>query len=113
MANRNGIANAEARKVPVTSTEFSQRFSSKQECYRFVASECKIALDDFKVTSIHHLRDIVSGNRKTIKSADLQHIHVPHFTNLSVEKMLEWAKQYPEVFQVLPVEQSEIAVLHR
>ena len=95
MAARNGIANVEERKVDVTSTEFSQRFSSKQECFRFLASEVGAYLDDYKVMSIFHLRDIISGNRTLVKSKDIQHIHVPIFESLSVVKMLEWASKYP------------------
>ena len=63
MANRNGIADADQRKVGVTSSEFSQRFSSKQECFRFLASECQIYLDTYETMSIYHLKDIISGNR--------------------------------------------------
>ena len=80
---------------------------------RFVAQECGIALDEYKVVSIYHLREIVMGKRKTIKQADLKHIHVPQFEGLSKEKMLEWAMAYPEVFQILPSDQREVDVLHR
>ena len=67
MANRNGIANADQRKVGVNSSEFNQRFSSKQETFRFLATECGIYLDTYETMSIYHLKDIVSGNRKHIK----------------------------------------------
>ena len=113
MAANNGIASADQRKVPVLSSVFAQRFSNKMECYRFVAQECSIALDDYRVVSVFHLRDIVEGNRKTIKQADLKHIHVPQFPGLNLESMLEFAEKYPEVFQVLPRENSEIMQLHR
>ena len=63
--------------------------------------------------SIHHLRGIVSGNRKTIKSKDVCQVHVPHFDSLSIEKMLDFAKNYPEVFEILPEEPREINILHR
>ena len=63
--------------------------------------------------SIHHLRGIVSGNRKTIKSKDVCQVHVPHFDSLSIEKMLDFAKKYPEVFEILPEESREINILHR
>lgn len=48
-----------------------------------------------------------------IKSKDIKHAHVPQFTGLSVECMLEWAKKYPKVFKALPAEQAEIESLHR
>ena len=71
MASRDHIAGVDERKVAVTSTEFSQRFSSKQECFRFLASEVGAYLDDYKVMSIFHLRDIISGSRTLIKSKDI------------------------------------------
>jgi hypothetical protein len=63
--------------------------------------------------SVFHLRDIISGNRMMIKSKDIRHVHVPQFTGLSVENMLEYAKKYPKVFKALPAEQAEIESLHR
>ena len=102
MANRNGIADADQRKVAVTSTEFSQRFSSKQEAFRFLASEVGIYLDTYETMSIYHLKDIISGQRSRIKSKDVKFVHVPHFSSLSVEKMLEFARPYTEVYMILP-----------
>ena len=104
MASKNGIADVHDRKVGVTSSEFSQRFSSKQECFRFLATEVGAYLDAYNTMSIFHLRDIISGNRVLIKSKDIKHIHVPQFPGMSVEKMLEWAKRHPEVYAALPSE---------
>ena len=82
-------------------------------CYRFVAQECSIALDDYRTTSTDHLRAIISGERKTIKSKDLRSIHVPQFPGLNVEAMLEFAENHPEVFEILPSDRTEIENLHR
>ena len=113
MARPGGIAGLDARMKTVPSTEFSQRFSSKQECYRFVSFHCGIYCDSPATFSIHHLRSIVQGQRKTIKSKDVCQVHVPHFDSLSIAHMLEFASNYPEVFQILPEEKREINVLHR
>ena len=113
MANPNGLADHHARQRTVVSSEFSQKFSSKQETYRFVASECQIYCDTPNVFTINHLKDIISGDRKTIKSKDVCQVHVPMFESLSTLKMLEWAQDYPEVFEILPRDQGEIQSLHR
>ena len=63
--------------------------------------------------SIFHLKDIISGAKKHIKSKDVKHIHVPSFSGLSIENMLQFAKGYPMVYQILPSEQGEIEHLHR
>ena len=38
---------------------------------------------------------------------------MPFYENLSIQHMLEWAKRYPEVYQVLPADKEEIKNLHR
>ena len=98
MANRNGIANSDQRKVGVNSSEFSHRFSSKEECFWFLATECGIYLDTYETMSIFHLKDVISGARQHIKSKDVKHIHVPHFPGLSVDNILEFARAHPSVF---------------
>ena len=35
------------------------------------------------------------------------------FDSLSTAKMLDWAQDYPEVFEILPAETAEINALHR
>ena len=78
-----------------------------------MATEVGAYLDTYQVMSVFHLRDIISGNRMMIRSKDIKHIHVPQFTGLSVEGMLEFTKKYPKVFKALPAEQAEIESLHR
>ena len=78
-----------------------------------MATEVGAYLDTYQVMSVFHLRDIISGERMMIKSKDIKHAHVPQFTGLSVECMLELAKKYPRVFKALPAEQAEIESLHR
>ena len=113
MAARNGIASMNDRAIKVTSTEFSAVASSKTEVYRFLASEVGAFLDDYHTMTIWHLRDIMAGKRRMIKSKDVKHLHVPQFEGLSTADILEWAKEFPEVFQALPSEESEIDMLHR
>ena len=47
--------------------------------------------------TVYHLRDIAAGNRKMIKAHEVKVIQVPQFEGLSIEKMLNFAKIYPEV----------------
>ena len=77
MARPGGVAMGDDRLRHITSNEFSQRFSSKAETWRFVATECQIYCDTQHVFTINHLRDIIAGRRKTIKSKDVCQIHVP------------------------------------
>jgi len=60
------------------------------------------------VVTVWHLRDLVAGKRRLVKSKDIKHLHVPQFDGLSTADILEYAKRFPEVFQALPSEQNEI-----
>ena len=97
MARQGGIASAEDRLVKVTAQEFSAVASSKQEVYRFLATEVGAYLDSYNTMTVWHLRDIMAGKRKMIKSKDIKHLHVPLFEGLSTRDILDWAKQYQEV----------------
>ena len=79
MAARNGIAGVNERKVDVQSDLFSSHFSSKNEIANWLQCDVGAYLDDWRVMSIYHLRDIVSGARRHIKSKEVKHIHIPQF----------------------------------
>ena len=53
--------------------------------------------------TVWHLRDLSSGKKKRLKSALVEEIGIPQFEGLSIEKMLEFAKNYPKVNDYLPV----------
>ena len=61
----------------VTASEFAAKFQSKREVYRFLASEVNVFLPPFENVTVWHLRDIQSGAKNRIKSADVKHINVP------------------------------------
>lgn len=86
--------------------------SSKKEIYRFLSSEVSAYLDSYETMTIWHLRDIASGERRLIKSKHAKHITIPQFENLTVDKMLAYASQFPEVMKALPIA-SEIRKLSR
>jgi hypothetical protein len=43
------------------------------------------------------MRDLTSGKRIRIKSADVKTITIPHFERLKIETMLEFAANYQQV----------------
>ena len=85
---------------------------SKREVYRFLASEVKAYLGAFETMTVWHLRDIEAGDRTLILSKDIKHISVPNFKDLTIEKMVAFARDYPEVMLALPID-DEIKHLHR
>ena len=59
------------------------------------------------------MRDLTSGKRIRIKSADVKTITIPHFERLKIETMLEFAAGYQPVMQALPIVKREIMKLPR
>ena len=62
--------------------------------------------------TIWHLRDLAAGDRQIIKSENVKYISIPNYTGLKIEKMVEFARNYPTAMQALPIE-AEIKQLHR
>ena len=59
------------------------------------------------------MKDIISGKRRTIKSVDVKHLGVPLFEGLSTNDILQWASQFPQVAESLPIEPREVDKLLR
>ena len=53
------------------------------------------------------------NKKKKIKNVDVKVIHVPHFEGLTLETMLDYAQQYPQISQYLPAIQREIEKMPR
>jgi hypothetical protein len=51
----------ESNVVMVVSKNFSAKFGTKGEVWRFLASEAKIYLPPFATVTIWHLKDLASG----------------------------------------------------
>ena len=77
MASQNQIAGAANRSQVVTAAEFSAKFSSKPEVYRFLATEVGAYLCTYETMTVWHLRDLAAGKRKLILSKNVKHLHVP------------------------------------
>ena len=98
--------------MQISAKEIGAKFKSKREIYRFLSAEVKVYLGEFETMTIWHLRDLASGDRHMIKADDVKHINVPNYTGLNIEKMIAFAKDYPEAMNALPIE-DEIKGLHR
>ena len=52
----------------INAKEFSSKFSSKREVYRFLSTECGIYLAPLENMTVWHLKDISCSKKKKIKS---------------------------------------------
>lgn len=68
-----------------------------------------------ETVTILHLRDQATGAKKYIKCSAIKKIFVPHYENLTVEKILAWARNNaPEVLEYyLPDLDREILKMPR
>ena len=96
----------------VPAKEIGSKMKSKREVYRFLSSEVKAYLGEYDTMTIWHLRDIEAGDRTLIMSSDVKHISVPNYKDLTIEKMIQFAKERPDVMKALPIVE-EIKHLHR
>ena len=53
------------------------------------------------------------NKKKKIKNVDVKVIHVPHFDGLTLDTMLGFAQQHPQISQYLPAIQREIEKMPR
>ena len=54
------------------------------------ATDCGIYVDDYKVITIDHLRELAAGKRKIVFAKDVKYISIPHSEGLKIEAMIEW-----------------------
>ena len=62
--------------------------------------------------TVWHLRDLAAGDRQIIKSENVKYISIPNYTGLKIERMVDFARNYPAAMNALPIE-AEIKQLHR
>ena len=106
------ISSLAEEKVKISAKEIGAKFRSKREIYRFLCAEVKCYLGDFETMTVWHLRDLAAGDRQIIKSENVKYISIPNYTGLKIERMVDFARNYPAAMQALPIE-AEIKQLHR
>ena len=84
----------------------------KREVYRFLTSDAGVYLSSYQTMTVFHMRDLVAGKRRMIKAVDVKFINVPYFEGLSIDEMLEFARDRPErpldVFPTVPRELEKL-----
>ena len=61
--------------------------------YDFLATKCKIYLPKYGQVTIWHLRDLIAGRTLRIPAEKAQHLRVPHYEHLTIEKMMIFAAE--------------------
>ena len=65
--------------------------------------------------SIYHLKDLFCGSKKKLQSKAIQVIAMPHYENITITKIVNWAQEIEEgkVLDYLPITEKEILKLPR
>ena len=50
--------------VRITAKEFAAKFSTKRECFTFLAIDCKAYLPAYDTITIYFLKDLIAGRKK-------------------------------------------------
>jgi hypothetical protein len=60
------------------------------------------------VVTAFHLKDMINGSKGYVKGSDIQHLTVPQYESLSLDKILEWANQRHSdvVKRMFPIERE-------
>lgn len=102
------------QKVRVPVAEFAARFSNKKEVWDFLNYNVKAYCATRETVTIWHLRDMANGKKGYIKQENVKHLTVPHYESLSLERILEWTRQYyPHVLERMFPEGKELYKLPR
>ena len=80
--NLNMNAGVEPEKIH--SKSFSAKFGTKGEVWRFIATEARIYVPDYRTISIWHCKDLASGTKKAIFCDQVKVIFVPQYESVSI-----------------------------
>ena len=70
--------------------------------YSLCSSGCGMYLPHNRHVNIWFIRKQLNREKKAMKSVDVNHLHVPHFKELSIQKFLDFASSFPQVADFLP-----------
>ena len=63
--------------------------------------------------TVWHMKDLVNGKRKLLKSKDIKHVDIPQFEGLAIKDLLQFAEPYKDVVMALPMTKVEVDKLPR
>ena len=99
--------------VHLNPASFGAKYQSKREVYRFLSCDCGTYLSSYDTMTVWHMRDLVGNKRTRIKCKDVKTIQIPQFEGLTIDDLLAFGEQYPEVMRALPSEKKEVLKLPR
>ena len=75
--NMQEIADGENKNEKVSAKEFAAKYQSKRETYNFLACDVGAYLPPYDNVTIYFLKELMSGKKKMLHSANHRTIHIP------------------------------------
>lgn len=66
----------------------------------------KAYLSSYDTVTVYFCKDLITGKKKYIKCDQVKYMFVPQYESLSIERILEKAQQWLEVWNYLPDERD-------
>ena len=110
MANPGGLRANQPRTFRVSVKEFMAKYKTKREVYHFCTVDAKLYVPPYETVTMWHLRDVATNKKRRILAKDAEHMEVPQYEELSIEKMIIWLKENHPVFleNYFPVEREMV-----
>ena len=86
------IAPQAPARVNIGIPEYAAKYQTKKEVYDFLTQNVKAVCPPADTVTIWHLRDMVSGVKGYIKGTEMKYLTVPYYEDLTIDKMLTWAR---------------------
>ena len=106
MANPGGVRANQRAQYTISVKEFLAKYRTKREVFNFCTVECSFYVPPYDSVTLWHLRDVATKKKARILAKDAEHLYVPCYEELSIEKMILWLEASHPTFvrSYLPVE---------
>ena len=63
-------------------------------------------LPEMHTINVYYMKQILAKKKRSIKIDQVRHLYVKQYEELTISKILEYAKDWPQVFEYLPDERD-------
>lgn len=69
-------------------------------------------LADYSTINIYFMKEVLADRKRAVPAKLIKHLFVPQYKNLTMARLLDFARLHPKVFEYLP-DERDIAALPR
>ena len=68
--------------------------------------DCGFFLPPYKSSNVYFFKDIMAKRKRAIKVSDVAYLYAPQYEDLSCAKILDFAMNFPNIADYLPIEKD-------